>query len=197
MTNTSISFAISIIALLTSLVAMTIAGFTAYTLPINSDNASFALGTLSSLVALLVGWQIYSTIDIKEQIRKTTELTKEFEELKRKTAIESNSALFVSLSQLGRFAYNKVNAKDDSATMARAEAIMSLLNALCLWEKEMNTPLAKEAYEYCTIKLSELIKDVTLVVESIEEKDAFVLAAMKTGIRELIDFTTKIEVRKE
>lgn len=91
-----------------SILAIIIAGCAAFTLPFESDNASFVLGTLTLLVTLLVGWQIYSAIDVKSQISKAAKVTEELERVKKKIEIESKSAIFVSLAQLGRSAFNKV-----------------------------------------------------------------------------------------
>lgn len=115
--------------------------------------------------------------------------------LEKDVKTKANTVLFVSLAQLGRSAYNKINKNSVTGNMERADAIQSLLNALCLWDKEMNTPIAKEAYDYCTSKLLILIKDIEFEVEYAEEKDTYVMAAMKTNLRELIDFTTSITIK--
>ena len=61
----------------------------------------------------------------------------------------------------------------------------------------MDTPLAKETYNYFTTKLQVLIRNIVVfTVESAEEKDAFIQAAIKTKIRELIDFATSINVEE-
>lgn len=183
-------------SLIISILSIIIAGCAAFTLPFDCDKASFVLGTLTMLVALLVGWQIYSTIDVKSQISKATKASEELEQLKKKIEIESKSAIFVSLAQLGRSAFNKVDLNNNNDTKEKTDAIQSLLNALCLWEREMETPLAKEAYQYCITKLPLLIRNTGFSLESAEEKDAYVTATMKTGLRELIDFATQIEITK-
>ena len=193
-----ISILISIVAIVISLVAIVIASFIAFTLPFDSDNASFTLGTLTLLIALLVGWQIYSIIDVQKQIEKANKVSKEIELFKEKIEIESKSALFVSLAQLGKSSFNKIGINKAYDNAERAEAVQSLFNALCLWQEEMDDLIAKDAYKYCTTKLQILIHDIKIFeVESAEEKDAFIMAAMKTDIRKLIDFATSIIVKKK
>ena len=128
-------------------------------------------------MTLLVGWQIYQTSGIEEKIHNVAKKEAEIEAEKA-----SKIAMLVTFAQLGRAADNKKNI---------ADAISSLFNALAIWEKEMDSPLAKEAYNYCIDKLTEMSKqDVTFEVESAEEKDIYIKAALKTEVRPLIDFTT-------
>ena len=167
----------STFSIILSILAIIIAGTAAFSLELDLENSSFALGILTLLVTLLVGWQIYTKIEVDHRINKAIE---------EQVSIGANTALFVALAQQGRSAYNKED---------NAEAIQSLLNALCVWSKEMKSPLAKEAYNYCIDKLSKLDKNIIFEVEDAEEKDAYVKAALNTKQRELIDFTTKIRVR--
>ncbi len=167
----------STISIILSILAIIIAGITTFSLELDLENSSFALGVLTLLVTLLVGWQIYSKIEFDRRINKAIE---------KQIGIGANTALFVALAQQGKSAYNKED---------NAEAIQSLLNALCIWSNEMKSPLAQEAYNYCIDKLSKLDKNIIFEVEDVEEKDAYINAAIKTGQRELIDFATKIKVR--
>ena len=179
-------------AIIISGLAILIACCAAFPLPFDCQSASFVVGVLSLLVTVLVAWQIYNTIDFKKRIDK---IEKRMIVLEKDVKTKANTVLFVSLAQLGRSAYNKINKNSVTGNMERADAIQSLLNALCLWDKEMNTPIAKEAYDYCTSKLLILIKDIEFEVEYAEEKDTYVMAAMKTNLRELIDFTTSITIK--
>lgn len=167
----------STISIILSILAIIIAGIATFSLELDLENSSFALGVLTLLVTLLVGWQIYSKIEFDRRINKAIE---------KQIGIGANTALFVALAQQGKSAYNKED---------NAEAIQSLLNALCIWSNEMKSPLAQEAYNYCIDKLSKLDKNIIFEVEDVEEKDAYINAAIKTGQRELIDFATKIKVR--
>lgn len=186
-------FIFSVIAFMLSGFSVLMSGCVAFSLPLDGNNASFTLGTLSLLVTVLIGWQIYSKIDIEIRVKETE---KELRDLKRKTEIDTKTALFVSLTQLGKSAFNKIDKDTDPVLMEKADAIQSLFNALCLWEKEMDSSLAKEAYGYCIMRLLHLIKNVDYTAEYSEEKDIFVKAALKTGIRELIDFATGIKVKE-
>ena len=168
----------STFAIILSLLAIIISGTAAFSLSIDLENPSFILGTLTLLVTLLVGWQIYNKIELDAKVQKAID---------KQVAKGANTALFVALAQQGRSAYNR----DD-----KADAIQSLLNALCVWEKEMKSPLAKESYDYCITKLSALCKNVTFEVECAEEKDAYLKAVLKTGNRELVDFVAQIRVKE-
>ncbi|MBO4483037.1 MAG: hypothetical protein J5735_04395 [Prevotella sp.] len=163
----------STFAIIISIIAIFIAGVAASSLEFDFQNSSFTIGALTLLVTLLVGWQIYNTIGIEEKIHN---------EVEKEADKASKIAMLVTFAQLGRTADNKKNI---------ANAISSLFNALAIWEKEMDSPLAKEAYNYCIDKLTEISKqDVIFEVESAEEKDIYIKAALKTEVRPLIDFTT-------
>lgn len=164
-------------SIILSLLAISIAGTTAFSLSIDLENSSFTLGTLTLLVTLLVGWQIYNKIEFDNRIRKAID-----EQVEK----GSNMALFVALAQLGNSAYNR----DD-----KANAIQSMLNALCLWNETMDTPLAKEAYNNCVTKLIAMSKGIVFEVEEADERDVYIKAALKTGEQELINFATQIIVR--
>lgn len=164
-------------SIILSLLAIIIAGTTAFSLSIDLENSSFTLGTLTLLVTLLVGWQIYNKIEFDNRIRKAID-----EQVEK----GSNMALFVALAQLGNSAYNR----DD-----KANAIQSMLNALCLWNETMDTPLAKEAYNNCVTKLIAMSKGIVFEVEEADERDVYIKAALKTGEQELINFATQIIVR--
>jgi hypothetical protein len=169
----------SVFSLILSSLAIIIAGIAAFSLELNLENASFTLGTLSLLVTLLVGWQIYNKIAFDAKVQKAID---------KQVSLGANTALFVALAQQGKSAYNR----DD-----KADAIQSLLNALCVWQKEMKSPLAKEAYDYCIVKLTMLSKEVGFGVENVEEKDAYLKAALNTGNRTIIDFVTNIKVSND
>ena len=130
------------------------------------------------MVTLLIGWQIYNKIELEDRVRK---------ELDKYVQDGTNTALFVALAQLGRSSFNKGD---------KADAIQSLLNALCVWEDNMDSPLAKEAYEYCISRLILLTKDITFEVEDKAEKDLYVKAIIKTGENDLMDFATRIIVKE-
>lgn len=168
----------STFAIIISVIAIFIAGLAAFSLEFDFQSTSFTLGALTLLVTLLVTWQIYNKIEIDAKIQKAID---------KQISIGTNTALFVSLAQLGMLAYNRND---------KAEAIQSLLNALCVWEKEMKSPLAKEAYNYCITKLPILFKNITFEVENREAKTTFLKAVLKTDNKELIDLITQIKIKK-
>ena len=89
-------------SIILSLLAIIIAGTTAFSFSIDLENSSFTLGTLTLLVTLLVGWQIYNKIEFDNRIRKAID-----EQVEK----GSNMVLFVALAQQGNIAYNR----DDKA----------------------------------------------------------------------------------
>ncbi len=167
----------STFSIILAVLAIIIAGTAAFSLSIDLENSSFTIGVLTLLVTLLVGWQIYSKIDFDHKIRNA--INKQVEK-------GSNMALFVALAQQGKSAYNR---KD------KTDAIQSLLNALCVWDDTMDTPLAKEAYEYCITRLLAIGKGIIFEVENPEERAAYIKATLRTGHQELINFATQIKIR--
>ena len=173
----------SVFAIIISIIAIFIAGVAAFSLEFDFQNSSFTIGALTLLVTLLVGWQIYNTIGIEDKIHKVAKKEAEMEAEKA-----SKIAMLVTFAQQGRATYNKRNI---------ADTISSLFIALAIWEKEMDSPLAKEAYNYCIDKLTEILKpNIIFEVESAEEKDTYLKAALKTEMRLLIDFVTNQVVIK-
>lgn len=172
------NLSLSKLSAILSVLAIFIAGISAFSLEMNLENASFVLGTLTLLVTLLIGWQIYNKIELEDRFRK---------ELDKYVKAGTNTALFVALAQLGRSSFNKGD---------KADAIQSLLNALCVWEDNMDSPLAKEAYDYCLSRLILLTKDNTFVVEDKAEKDSYIKAIIKTGENDLMDFPTRIIIKE-
>ena len=80
----------STFAIIISAIAIFIAGVAAFSLDMNLENASFTLGTLSLLVALLVGWQIYNKIAFDAKVQKAID---------KQVSLGANTALFVALAQ--------------------------------------------------------------------------------------------------
>lgn len=57
-------------SLIFSILAVIIVGTTAFSLEFKFENSSFTLGTLTLLVTLLIGWQIYNKIELDDRVRK-------------------------------------------------------------------------------------------------------------------------------
>ena len=165
-------------SLIFSFLAVIIAGTTAFSLDFKFENSSFTLGFLTLLVTLLIGWQIYNKIELDDRVSK---------ELDKRVQAGANTALFVALAQLGRSSFNKGD---------KTDAIQSLLNALCVWDDKMNSPMAKDAYSYCISRLTTLTKDIIFEVEETDEKNLYTKAILNTGEKDLIDFVTRITVKK-
>ena len=179
----------STFAIIISAIAIFIASVAAFSLEVDFQNSSFTIGTLTLLVTLLVGWQIYTVLDIDKRIQgKISVMEKAVDD---KIMKEAETVLFVSLAQLGMTLTHRATRKETMQHDNKADAIQMLLNALCIWSQhDLNSESAKEAYQYCTTTLIELCDNVVFYVEKVEEKDLYVQAALKTGNRKLIDFTT-------
>lgn len=65
------------IALILSLVAVVLSCFAAFGKKWDIDNPSFPLGVLSLLVTILIGWQIFTALGIKKEIKDATERMRE------------------------------------------------------------------------------------------------------------------------
>ena len=58
------------LSLIFSILAVIIVGTTAFSLEFKFEYSSFTLGTLTLLVTLLIGWQIYNKIELDDRVRK-------------------------------------------------------------------------------------------------------------------------------
>ena len=61
------------VSLILSLVAVFLACLAAFGKEWDTDNASFPLGVLSLLVTVLIGWQIFTALGIKKEIKDATD----------------------------------------------------------------------------------------------------------------------------
>lgn len=131
---------------------------------------------LIGIITILITWQIWNVLRIKEQN----------EELIKKYAMRGrDSALFISLAQIG----SSHVGEDD------ANASKLLLNALAIWEKELNTELDIEAYNFCVKTLKEYYTNqYVLIVPNEDEKIAFMKAAVRVGDNDIINFVSRIKV---
>lgn len=186
----------SVLSLILSIIAIIAAGVTAFSIGLHLESCNFLLGTLTLLVTILIGWQIYNVIDINKRIENSIETVRET--VDENIEKETKTALFVSLAQLGMVLSHRATRKEIMSADDQADAIQMLLNALCVWsQNELDSSSTKDAYNFCIKSLSELDENVYLVVEKEEEKDLYVQAALKTKERAIIDFTERIIVKKE
>lgn len=65
------------VAIVISLVAVILSCFAAFGKDWEVDNPSFPLGVLSLLVTVLIGWQIFTALGIKKEIKDATERMRE------------------------------------------------------------------------------------------------------------------------
>lgn len=88
------------------IVSLLLSGFAAFSMHFDVDSASFPLGVMTLLVTTLVGFQIYSTIDTKEQIKK---IKSDFEQKSRENERSTNDVkamLFSVCADLLKKEYN-------------------------------------------------------------------------------------------
>lgn len=183
------------------------------------DYVGVILAIFSILVTLLVGWQIFNSIDFKDKIDKKienqySELKNELDskskelikEINEKSEISAKNSLFVSLCQLGT-AFNHCKAEttvsDGSENKGQkfneidAISIQVLFNALSIYKESMEDDLSKEAFNNCMIKLKEYAKNkAVLVVNSKDEYDFFTHTAINTKDIEIIKFAYNFKIQE-
>lgn len=143
--------------------------------------ASILVGILTVLVTVLLGWSIYTTINIQNIIKG--EVNKGIDRAKR-------SAMFVSIAQMGMTSFNNNNAEN---------TFQLLFNALSVWDTDLNADIEKEAFGYCVETLTKYYfmvkeKGAKFKLNNQREKDIYVAAAIKTQIPELIGLAYSIEI---
>lgn len=187
---------LSITAIVISLIAIIISGVAVFSLECDFQNSSFTIGTLTLLVTLLIGWQIYNVLDLDRKIQDRISVMEK--SVDDKISKEAETALFVSLAQLGMTLSHRVTRNEKLPQDDKADAIQMLLNALCVWSQhELNSSLAQDAYQYCIDSLNDLCDNNNgFAVEKAYEKDLYVQAAIKTGNRKIIDYTERIHIQE-
>ena len=154
---------ICIVSLLFSVVAVCAAVWR--TPELSFDYQGVIVGVLSLLVTFLIGWNIYTTIGIENKISKF------------KYAVPIS--LCTSLAQLGRALYNN----DDYAN-----ALMSLLNALAVYQKGSGNELMEESYSYSITTIKAIKKKGITIECPRDDYIAFLDAALKTKDNEVISY---------
>ena len=136
------------------------------------DYQGVIVGVLSLLVTALIGWNIYTTIDLKDKI----------DEFKYAVPI----SLTVSLAQLGRALFYKEHYE---------YAISAFLNALAAWERGSENELMEEAYSY-SVRCLKLIGKKNIILEcTAEDYTAYMNAALKTRDEEIINFVKGFKIQ--
>lgn len=163
------SIIIGIVSLAFSVVAVCVACWRSPEL--SFDYQGVLVGILSLLVTVLIGWNIYTTIRIEGRISKF------------KYAVPVS--LCTSLAQLGRALYNN----DDYAN-----ALMSLLNALSVYEEGSEDKMMESAYSY-SVTTIKAIKRKGITIECTKnDYIAFLSAALKTKDDEIISYVKEFLV---
>lgn len=129
------------------------------------DYQGVIVGVLSLLVTVLIGWNIYTTIGIESRIGKF------------KYAVPVS--LCTSLAQLGRALYNN----DDYAN-----ALMSLLNALAVYEKGSEDEMMEAAFSYSVTTIKAIRQKGITIECNKDDYIAFLNAALKTKDKEIISY---------
>lgn len=160
------------------------------------DYTGIIIGVLSILITLLVGWQIYSNIYIKNNIEKYVrneiykmEKRNKIYEQKLNKEIERSKcmAIGVSLAQLGISQYY---------TNDYENAIRSLFNALIFLQKiKIKDDLSEEARQHVERKLEEVsckVNGSKCIEFEKEEINLFKGAAIQTGNEKIILLVMKM-----
>lgn len=161
------------------------------------DYAGVIVATFSTLITLLVGWNIFSAITIERKvnsaIEKRTEKVKQ--EMTEQINMAARAATFMTLSQNGNAFYHKANENIEEL----AYAAQFLLNAQAAWLNDHSIrEFSEEANEYSVNRLKEIAcrkPDVILCVETEIEKASYVETALKIGDKDIIRFVNNIQVR--
>lgn len=163
------SLLISILALFVSIAALCI---TKPRYPeLGIDYQGWITGILALLVTILIGWNIYTAIDLRDKINKF------------KYAVPIS--LTVSLAQLGRALFYKGYYE---------YAISTFLNALAAWEEGSENELMEEAYAF-SIKCLKLMKEKNISLECTpEDFKAYMDAALKTRDEDIISYVKDFKI---
>lgn len=174
-----LSFAFSVLAIIFSIISLC----SAKSHNFNADNILISsigiiVAALIGVVAFLVAWQIWNTIEFKN---KTEEIVRKY------TYRGSRSALFVSLAQQGNIFYHRYE---------KADSTKLILNALCVWERERyDSDLEKEALDFCLSTIKQYNKEGwAFTVSSSDEKETYIRAALNVGDKDVISFVNRIKV---
>lgn len=172
------------------------------------DYSGIIVGIFSLLITILIGWQIYSMINLnkveKEIEYKITSITEEKQEqiqkeIKKNMERAIRASTLVSLSQIGLCFYHEpASSKDGSGTDKFGDAIRSFFNAQAIWHNSSSIEeLAEEADKQSYIYLKNLTKKMKgeLYVDSFEEKKFFLDTAIKIDDEDIIRFASNIKVK--
>lgn len=147
----------------------------------------FIISVLSLLVTILIGWQIYTIINIDKKIAEhIKDINKQIRE---DIKYNSNTFTLVCLAQTAKALHHLEKYE---------ESIPLMFNAISSIEISTAKPSREEAYNFCINNLMEICPKVTeLEVTSEEEKDFFIRTALQTKKQEIIDFAFKIKIKSD
>lgn len=156
------------------------------------DYIGIIVGIFSLLVTILLGWQIFNTISIFNEVKsKIDNLEKENQKaINTITADAKYSSIAVSLAQLGVSQFHQKDYEN---------AIRSLFNAIIFCQKiTTKDEFYSETYDNAIATIVELSRIGSEVwFDSQEEVELFQEAAMATGNKEVIAFAMKFEFKTE
>jgi len=179
----------------------------------DANTSDILIGVLAILVTLLVGWQIYRTIDFKEVIEarlegfakenneRFSEMRSDLESLATNLRIEisdgikesTDSSLFISLAQLGTALHNCSQSGNSSFD---ATSIQVFFNAISKWDDSMNGDLEKEAFQNCLKILKEYANREVELTVSKDDHDFFLQMAMKINDIEIVLFVNNFTIQE-
>lgn len=137
----------------------------------NIDYGDTSVTVLSAIVGLLIGWSIYTAIDINNRVDK----------FKYSVSIST----CISLKNLGEALYNNED---------YANSLHAFLNAIYMYEKEAKNEMMDDAFR-CSKRNIKNIKEKSITIECTnKEYIRFVCAASKTEDRDIISYVSNFKV---
>lgn len=172
------------VSLALSIISITILLFSLQ-LPLDPDALAVIVGSLSLLVTVLIGWQIFTIISIDDKINNsvkklTTEVQVEMTKIKHDTIGISTTMQASSFFHTGNY----------------GEAFRGFINALsCLYLGSLSDGLPKECIDKCFEYLNRVANkgDLSLTLPN-EDKIIYLQTLVKTNderAKGIIDFVSK------
>lgn len=159
-------------------------------LEINSNNAGVIISSLCVVVTLILGWQIYSALDLERRIITQTRMN-----IKNAVAESFQVTLCITFAQLG------------VAQLERGEveqATRSLFNALNTGY--VDNELYQSARDHAIDALKTMIHDLETsakqgneisIIANPEDVKAYLIAALKLDDPEILKFVRRIEINSQ
>ncbi len=174
------SILVSIVALILSLLALIINGCHHF----NCDVTGLMVTVLCMLVTILISWQIYNVIEIKEQLRRV-------DEMELSIAKAHNKALMITMEKLGSSMLNLNGKTSDLDAFVLGSSLDAFFSVIDYWDGTVDDREAMASYYTAINKIESLSERGHVKLASPEKKRKYIELAMKTGNERLISFARK------